>query len=129
VKYFITLVLILMAPCFASGASVTFSWNVPTTSCDGSTLDDLSGYAIMWGTSPGGPYVNQHNVSNPQATSTTVNVGPAENVTLYFIAVSVDTSGNRSDDSGGCGTSNEVAVSFSSLAPSPPTNFRGVPAP
>jgi hypothetical protein len=121
----IALILILLFPCFASGASVSLNWSPPAFSCDGSTLDDLAGYVILWGTNPGGPYLNQHNVDDPMATSAVVNVGSVENVTLYFVSVSVDSSGNRSDDGGGCGPSNEAAISFGAVSPSPPSGLSG----
>jgi hypothetical protein len=119
----ITLILILVFPCFALGASVTLNWTPPTFSCDGSTLDDLAGYIVLWGTNSRGPYTNLHNVDDPAATSATVNIGPVENVTMYFTSVSVDSSGNRSDDVGGCGPSNEVAISFGPVPPSPPVGL------
>ena len=40
-RFPIALILILLFPCIALGASVSLSWNPPTFSCDGSTLDDL----------------------------------------------------------------------------------------
>lgn len=122
-KYSIFLILILIFPCTATGASVTLSWTPPVFSCDGSTLDDLAGYVVMWGTRSGGPYPNLHNVDNALATSTVVDVGPVEDQTLYFVMVSVDSSGNRSDDSGGCGTSNQAAITLSAMPPSPPTGL------
>jgi hypothetical protein len=122
-KISIALILILVFPCFALGATVNLNWNAPVFSCDGSTLDDLAGYVVMWGLNSGGPYPNLHNVDDPLATSASVNVGSVENVTLYFVSVSVDSSGNRSDDNGGCGPSNEAAISFGAVLPSPPTNF------
>ena len=124
-KFPIALILILLFPWIASGASVSLSWNPPTFSCDGSTLDDLAGYVVLWGSNSGGPYPNQHNVDDPAATSATVNVGAVENVTLYFVSVSVDSSGNRSDDVGGCGPSNEETISFGAVSPSPPTSLTG----
>jgi len=124
-RLLMVLILILLFPCFAMGASVTLHWNAPVFSCDGSSLDDLAGYVILWGTRPGGPYPNQHHVDDPNATSTSVNLGSIESQTLYFVSVSVDSSGNRSDDLGGCGTSNETSVSFSAVAPSPPTGLSG----
>ena len=121
----IALILILFFPSFALGASVTLSWNAPAFSCDGSTLDDLAGYVVLWGFNPGGPYPNQHHVDDPLATSATINVGSVENTTLYFVSVSVDSSGNRSDDVGGCGPSNETTLSFGAVSPSPPTGLVG----
>ena len=124
-KYCVALIVVLLFPCFAMGATVNLSWNPPVFSCDGSTLNDLAGYVVLWGTTPGGPYLNQHNVDDALATSASVNVGSVENITLYFTSVSVDSSGNRSDDNGGCGPSNEVAISFGAVPPSPPTGFTG----
>ena len=125
VKYSVAmvLVLVLLIPGFAYSANVTLNWSAPTFSCDGSTLDDLAGYVVLWGTTPGGPYLNQHNVDDPLATSASVNVGSVENTTLYFVSVSVDSSGNRSDDNGGCGPSNEVAIAFGAVPPSPPVGL------
>lgn len=124
-KKLIVLIAILVSV-NAHAASVSLTWGIPQFSCDGSTLDDLAGYIILWGTSPGGPYPNQHNVDDPTATSVTIDVGPVENVTLYFVSASVDTSGNRSDDVGGCGYSNELPLSFGPVRPSPPTNLDAV---
>ena len=122
-KTLAAVLIILIFPCMATAASVTLNWNPPVFSCDGSTLDDLAGYIIMWGSNPGGPYPNLHNVDDPNATSATVNVGSVENITLYFVSVSVDSSGNRSDDVGGCGPSNETSVSFGAVPPSPPSSL------
>ena len=110
----------------AQAASVTFTWTPPVLSCDGSDLHDLAGYAMLWGTNPGGPYPNQHSVDDPATTTVTIDVGQVESVTLYFVSVSIDSYGNRSDDIDGCGTSNEVSFPFGPVSPSPPTNLQGV---
>jgi hypothetical protein len=122
----IVLVLLLIFPGTALGASVTLTWNPPIFSCDGSTLNDLAGYVVLWGPNSGGPYPNLHNVDDPAATSATVNIGSVENVTMYFVSVSVDSSGNRSDDVGGCGPSNEAAISFGAVLPSPPVGLSAI---
>ena len=83
----------------------------------------------MWGFTSGGPYPNQHDVDDPLATSAIVDVGSLENTTVYLVAVSVDTSGNRSDDSGGCGYSNEVVIPFLRTFPAPPTGAAGAVVP
>ena len=119
----VTLIIVLVFPCFALGASVTLNWDPPIFSCDGSTLNDLAGYVILWGSNSGGPYPYLHNVDDPTAASVTVNIGSVENITMYFASVSVDSSGNRSDDVGGCGLSNEVAISFGPVLPSPPVGL------
>ena len=124
-RFITALFMVLFLPCYAFASSVTFNWMAPTSNCDCSALADLHGYAILWGTSSGGPYLNQHSVDNPAATSVTINVGAVENTTLYFVAISVDSSGNRSDDFGGCGFSNEVAIPFGPVSPSPPSGLVG----
>lgn len=121
----VVLILFLLFPLTAHSASVTLTWNPPSVSCDGSTLNDLFGYVVKWGISPGGPYPNEVDVDDATATSASVNVGDQENVTLYFVVVSRDTSGNRSDDSTGCGTSNEVQIPFGPVPPSPPSGAAG----
>ena len=114
---------LVAAPVMA--ADVWLSWTPPLISCDGSGLTDLFGYVVTWGPNAGGPYPNAHNVDDPNATGTTIDVGSVENVTLYFVAESVDTSGNRSTDIGGCGWSNEVAIPLGATPPSPPTGVVG----
>ena len=124
----ITILLALVLALIASpvmAADVWLSWTPPLLSCDGSGLTDLFGYVVTWGQNPGGPYPNEHSVDDPNATGTTINVGTVENTTLYFVAVSVDTSGNRSDDAGGCGWSNEVLIPFGATPPSPPAGVAG----
>ena len=107
------------------GASVSLTWNPPLFSCDGSTLNDLTGYVILWDSNSGGPYPSEHHVDDPAVTSATINLGSVENMTLYFVSVSVDNAANRSDDVGGCGTNNEKIISFGSVSPNPPTSLTG----
>ena len=108
-----------------AGSQVTLSWISPEFNCDGSDLDDLSGYVVMWGDTSGGPYTGQHSVDDPNATSAVVDITGIENTTIYFVAVSVDTSGNRSDDVGGCGYSNEYSHPFPRTYPEPPSGVVG----
>jgi|GEM_PF-6701530 len=39
--------------CGEPGYAVKLAWNVPTTNSDGTTLSDLAGYELSFGTSPG----------------------------------------------------------------------------
>jgi len=80
----------------ASVDSAELSWTPPTTSADGSSLDDLAGFTIHYGTS-------QNNldqtitVNNPSISSYIVN-----NLTgsIYYFSVSAfDESGNHSENS------------------------------
>lgn len=109
----------------AQAKQVWLSWTPPLLSCDGSGLTDLAGYVVTWGQNPGGPYPNTHNVDDPSATGTTIDVGSVENTTLYFVSESVDTSGNRSADVGGCGWSNQVEIPFGATPPAPPMGVAG----
>lgn len=69
-----------------------FSWNVPTTKADGSTLSNLAGYRLYWGTTSG-KYTQTVQINNPQARSHVLALNPD---TYYFAFVSVDSSGAES---------------------------------
>jgi hypothetical protein len=66
----------------ASG-SATLSWQPPTTNTDGSSLTNLAGYKVYWGTTAGN-YPNSVAVNNPGITTYVV-----ENLTpnTYYFAV------------------------------------------
>ena len=73
--------------------SVTLSWTPPTENEDGSTLSDLAGYRIYWGTTPG-VYPNSVTLNNPGLTSYVVdNLAPG---TYEFVATSVNSVGVES---------------------------------
>jgi hypothetical protein len=76
-----------------SNGSVTLDWTPPTSNADGSTLANLSGYRILYGTSPGA--LNQTvDISNPSVTSYVVqNLSAA---TWYFSLRSVNSQGVES---------------------------------
>ena len=112
---------ILFLPSVGMSASVRLTWDAPTSKCDLTPLTDLAGYVVMWGQNSGGPYTNWHDVDDALATSEMVDLGDVSNMTLYFAVASVSTSGDRSDDPGGCGVSNEVTVTFPKILPLPPT--------
>ena len=72
----------------------TLSWDPPTTNVDGTSLDDLAGYKIYYGTSSGN-YTGMIDITDPQKSDHTI-----ENLasgTYYFVATAYDTSGNESD--------------------------------
>jgi regulation of enolase protein 1 (concanavalin A-like superfamily) len=76
----------------ASG-SATLSWTPPTRNTDGSTLTNLSGYRVRWGTSSGS-LTSSVTLNNPGLTSYVVgNLVPG---TYYFVVTAVNSSGAES---------------------------------
>ena len=68
-----------------STGSVTLSWTPPTQNEDGTTLTDLDGYKIYWGTTPGS-YPNSVTIENEGLSSYVVdNLAPG---TYEFVATS-----------------------------------------
>ena len=73
--------------------SVTLNWTRPTQNEDGTTLTDLDGYKIHWGTTSGS-YPNSVTINDETATSFVVdNLSPG---TYEFVATSFNTSGVES---------------------------------
>ncbi|MBN1238039.1 MAG: hypothetical protein JXB36_06030 [Gammaproteobacteria bacterium] len=67
--------------------TATLSWRAPTSRTDGSSLDNLAGYRILWGTSEGN-YPNSVEIHNPGITSYVIdNLAPA---VYYFVVVAID---------------------------------------
>jgi hypothetical protein len=77
--------------------SATLSWVAPTQREDGSSLTNLAGYRVRYGTSPGS-YPNQLQIPNPGITSCVVEGLPAG--TYYFVATAYDSNGMESEFSG-----------------------------
>ncbi len=77
-----------------SGAgSAQISWTPPTTATDGSTLTDLAGYNIFYGTSPSA-LTQSVNVPNIGVTSYTIS--GLTSGTWYFVVTSYSASGTQS---------------------------------
>ncbi len=77
----------------SSNGSVTLSWTAPTENTDNSTLTDLAGYKIYYGTSSG-VYPNSIDISNPSISSYII-----ENLSLntyYFVITAYTASGASS---------------------------------
>jgi len=73
--------------------SVTLNWRAPTQNEDGTTLTDLDGYKIYWGTTSGS-YPNSVTINDKDATTYVVdNLTPG---TYEFVATSFNTSGVES---------------------------------
>ena len=96
----IDVLLLLLTACGGGGSNTsdgigvaTLTWTPPTTNVDGSTLNDLAGYKIYYGTSSRS-YSNPIIVANPGIASYVV-----ENLasgTYYFGVAAFDYSGNES---------------------------------
>ncbi|MDO8335764.1 MAG: MopE-related protein, partial [Candidatus Saccharibacteria bacterium] len=83
-------------------AEALLSWDPPTTNADGTTLTDLSGYIVHYGTESGN-YISSIDVGNVNTyTISTLTAG----VRYYFSATAYDTSGNESS------YSNEVSANI-----------------
>jgi hypothetical protein len=77
--------------------SVSLSWTAPTQNEDGTTLTDLAGYKLYWGTTPGS-YTESVTIDNPSVLTYVVeNLAPG---TYEFVATSFNTSGVESRYSG-----------------------------
>ena len=73
--------------------STTLSWTAPTQNEDGSTLEDLAGYRIYWGTTPGS-YTNSVTIDTIGTTTYVVeNLSPG---TYEFVATAYNASGVES---------------------------------
>jgi hypothetical protein len=73
--------------------SALVSWTPPTQNSDGSTLEDLAGYRIYYGNSPGS-YDNSVTITNPGLSSYQVDgLGASD---TYFVMTAVNTVGIES---------------------------------
>jgi len=112
--------------CVWGGGSANVSWAIPTKNTDGSTLTDLAGFKVRFGTSASALTQTQ-SVNNPSATSTTV---PALSTgTWYFSVRAVNSSQVESGDSNvaqktisSASAAKTVAITITpSTTPPPPT--------
>ena len=77
----------------ASLGSATVSWTAPTENEDGSTLTDLAGFKLYWGTTPGN-YTESVTINNSSVTTYTVEgLAPG---TYEFVATSFNDRGAES---------------------------------
>ena len=77
-----------------SNGSATLSWTAPTENEDGSTLSNLAGYRIVYGTSASA-LTNTIQIFNPSVTTYVVeNLAPA---TWYFAVTAVNSTGAESN--------------------------------
>lgn len=124
---FLILLLCMLIPMSAQAdEQVRLGFNAPTLNCDDSNLVDLAGYVVRWWyqSTPGTLVELDVDLDGspeldgvgPESVVVTL-VGNVEGRTVLFQGVSKDTSGNLSDDPGGCGPSNLVSVPFAVTFP------------
>ena len=115
---FIGMLIVVLAECGGGGgqpalpgggdAAGTLTWDAPSLNTDGSTIADLAGYKIYYGTISGsGNYTASIDVGNATSIpfTTLSSLVPAPG--LYYIAVTAyDTAGNESS------YSNEISKSL-----------------
>ena len=75
---------------------MTLNWNPPTENTDGTSLDDLDGYIIYYGTSPQ-TMETEIPLSNPGLSSYTVEDLPADD--YYFVITAINSKAVESDQS------------------------------
>ena len=115
------MVLALAGVAFADG-QVDLNWPTPTTNCDTTPLTDLAGYTVKWWFSDTPGTIVEQDVGLVNAVTIDL-IGNVEGKTVIFVVVSYDTSGNRSDDPQGCGTSPEANAVFPITFPSYPATL------
>ena len=76
--------------------SATLNWQPPTQNTDGSTLTNLAGFKVYWGTSQG-TYPNSVTLNNPGLA--TYVVGNLVSGTYFFVVTSFNTTGSESSRS------------------------------
>jgi hypothetical protein len=74
--------------------SATLAWNAPTQNSDGSSLTDLAGFRVYYGTTSG-TYTEAVTISSPYATSYTLS-NLAGDKTYYIVLKAYDTANNES---------------------------------
>jgi len=114
----------------SDAASVSISWNAPTTNADGTPLTDLGDYRIYMGTAtPSCPGTSFHTVSSPTPTPpaaqtvSSVVTGLSAGTTYVVKITAVDTTGNESTCSP---SASGVAQADFSVTPTTTTSFGSI---
>ncbi len=85
------IIFVLFLPVAVFAGTVNLTWTAPTTNTDGSTLSDLAGYKVYYGTSSG-----NYTTSIDVGKTTSYQLTLAGGYTYYFAVTAYDTSGNES---------------------------------
>ncbi len=103
-------VLTLLGATAVSAGTATISWTAPTTRMDGSSINNLAGYKVFYGT-VSGSYSSQVDVGNVTSHQFT---GLTDNVTYYFTITAYDALNYESS------SSQEVSFAVQSADTTPP---------
>lgn len=119
-KFLPVLAIVVVLAGLAYAASVTLSWNAPTTYTDGSpvALSDIGGYKIYYGHATR-TYTSIVSVANPMTAIVTSTLSSLPTGTYYFAVTAYGTDGIESD------YSNEISMYLSAGALSPPAKLVG----
>jgi hypothetical protein len=82
----------LFSACAASISKVTLAWDPPTNNTDGTTLIDLAGYKLYWGSSSRG-YTHSNDVGNV----TEYTITNITSLDRFFAVTAYSTNGNTSE--------------------------------
>lgn len=74
--------------------TITLKWTPPTTNTDGSTLTDLAGYKVYYGTSP---TMSVNTIKDVGPSSSSVTLGPLAAGTWYMVMSAYNAAGVESD--------------------------------
>ena len=77
--------------------TATISWSVPLFSTDGSSLTDVAGYRVYYGTSPTNL---AHSISTATSATTSITITGLERRTYYFTVTTLNSMGVESGPSG-----------------------------
>ena len=104
-KFYFCVLTVLLALCFTSillvplcvdraFATIALNWTAPTTNTDGSSLDDLQGYKVYYGSGSPCNFTNTLDIGNVTPPSYTLSL---PNGTYCFAITAYDTDGYESD--------------------------------
>lgn len=90
-RYMSILLLLFCLPAFAGELNMKLSWTVPTQNADGTSLTNLAGYRIIYGTSPSN-LTQSVSLTNPGLTTYTIPLTPG---TWYGALISINSAGDE----------------------------------
>jgi hypothetical protein len=115
---------------WGGSGTATLNWTAPTRNSDGTTLTNLAGFKVLYGTSTSA-LTNTKSINDPRATSTSI--GSLGAGTWYFTMRSVNSNGVESDNAAvqqktiaGASAAKTVNITISGSTPPPSTSLKTV---